>query len=91
MLISEGRETNKTMNKVINAHVKASEVPQRFRQGIDDASLVTVIVQQESISAEAPSRARLADLIRQAREAAEGITTEEAVLRIRSLRDEWDD
>ena len=79
------------MNKIVSEHVKASEVPPRFREGIDDSALVTVVVQQEGTESEQASRARLSDLIEQARQRAKGITTEEAVERIRSLRDEWDD
>lgn len=79
------------MNKIINEHVKASEVPSRLRQGIDDSAVVTVIVQQESPETDAPSRAQLFDLMKLARETAVGISTEEAAERVRRLRDEWDD
>jgi hypothetical protein len=79
------------LNKIVNEHVKASEIPRRFREGIDDSALVTIVVQQERSESEQSSRAGLSDLIEQARRGAKGITTEEAVKRIRSLRDEWDD
>jgi hypothetical protein len=80
------------MNKIVTEHIRASEVPSHLRDGIDPSALVTVTVQEESASTRPPpDRAELKALIERARKSASGITTEEAVSRIRSLRDEWDD
>jgi hypothetical protein len=77
------------MNKIVSEHVPASELPQKLRHGIDASAIVTVTVQEEPRPA--LSRDELKALIEEAQAEARGITTEEAVLRIRTLRDEWDD
>lgn len=78
------------MNKVVHEHLKASELPERLRGGIDVAATVTVTVQEEAEVAR-PSRDRLRQILDDARRTATGISTEEAVARVRNLRDEWDD
>ncbi len=79
------------MNKIIHQHVPASELPERLRNGIDASALVTVTVQEEAGRREPLAREQLRQLIEQAQKDATGVTTEEAVARIRALRDEWDD
>ena len=76
------------MNKIVRQHVSASEVPERLREGIDPSSLVTVVVEEEPHQL---TREELKALTQQARQSAKGITTEEAVARVRELRDEWND
>ena len=77
------------MNKIVHEHIPATALPESLREGIDANALVTVTVQQET-----PRRQRTLDDLRQlaekARQHAKGVTTEEAVARIRALRDEWD-
>ena len=79
------------MNKIVSEHVVASELPQHLRTGIDASSLVTVIVEEEPLHRKRPSAAELKAMVDESRAAAKGITTEEAVSRIRALRDEWDE
>ncbi len=78
------------MNKIIREHYPASKLPEDLREGIDETGWVTVTITEEQRS---PSREKLAQYIEQARERAKsvnGVTTEEAVKRVRDLRDEWD-
>ena len=77
------------MNKIVHEHLKASELPEKLRRGIDVAAIVTVIVQEEPQSG-GPRPEYLRALLDEARRDAPGITTEAAVARIRALRDEWD-
>lgn len=78
------------MNKIVHEHLKASELPERLREGIDAAATVTVIVQEESKGERLP-RDELRRLLVEARHNASGISTDEAVARVRKLRDEWED
>ena len=78
------------MNKIIHEHLKASELPEKLRRGIDASATVTVTVQEEA-EAQRPSPDYLRKLIDDARKDARGISTEKAVARVRALRDEWDD
>ncbi len=78
------------MNKIVHEHLKASELPERLREGIDASATVTVIIEEEA-ETKRPSRDHLRELLDGARKSASGVTTEEAVARIRALRDEWDD
>jgi hypothetical protein len=77
------------MNKVVHEHLKASELPEKLRGGIDVSATVTVIVEEEA-ARPGVERAHLQKMLDDARSDARGITTEEAVARIRALRDEWD-
>lgn len=77
------------MNKVVREHYPASRLPAELRAGIAPGAAVRVIVEEE---ARRPlSRAELLASLREAREHATGVTLEEAVTRIRELRDEWED
>ena len=76
------------MNKIVHEHVPVSELPEKLRKGISDDVLVTIIVQEEQ---PVPTREELLRLAHRAQKNAKGVTTEEAVARIRALRDEWDD
>lgn len=79
------------MSKIIHEHVPASELPERLRRGIDVSATVTVTIQEEPDRREALTSEQLKNLIEDAQRNAKGITTEEAVTRIRKLRDEWDE
>jgi len=78
------------MNRVVHEHLKAAELPEKLREGIDASATVTVIVQEE-METERPSAERLRQWLNEARMQAQGITTDEAVARVRAMRDEWDD
>ena len=79
------------MNKIIHEHYPAAKLPEDLREGIDPTGHVTVTVVAED---HRPSREMLAQLLEQARVRARrvgDVSSEEAVRRIRDLRDEWDD
>ncbi|MGD9868143.1 MAG: hypothetical protein AB7U38_09130 [Hyphomicrobiales bacterium] len=78
------------MNKIVKEHYPASKLPVELREGIDPQRHVTVTVVEEE-NRRTPTRERLKQLLNDARSNAEGIRTEDAVARIRELRDEWDD
>jgi hypothetical protein len=79
------------MNRIIREHYPASRLPDELRDGIDPSGHVTVTVIEEE---QPPSRERLVQLLEQARQRSRSVgdvSTDEAVRRIRDLRDEWDD
>ena len=76
------------MNKIIRKHYPASRLPAELRGNISSEATVEVIIEEEA--APAPSRDELIRLTHEARAHAKPISEEEAVARIRKLRDEWD-
>ena len=78
------------MNKIVHEHLRASDLPEKLRGSIAASATVTVTIQEEAGSSR-PSRDYLKKLLDDARRDAPGISNEEAVARIRKLRDEWDD
>ncbi len=79
------------MNKIILEHVAASELPDKLRGDIPPDARVTITVEQE-VPASQLSVQQLrsqADRIK-ADPAFRLITEDEAVERVRSLRDDWD-
>jgi len=80
------------MDKVVRRqHVRASHLPEDLRGDFPPEALVTVTVVGESVPTDDAVAARLA-AFRRDRGAARGraTTIDEAVRRIRELRDEWD-
>lgn len=75
------------MNRVVKEHYPASKLPEDLREGIEPGRQVKVTVEEEAVP---PTREQLTALIEDARRHAKGVTAEEAVARIRELRDEWD-
>lgn len=78
------------MNKIVKEHYPASRLPVELREGIDPAGHVTVTVIEEE-GRKPLSRDELRALIEQAQREATGGTIEDAVARVRELREEWDD
>ncbi|TPN36633.1 hypothetical protein FKO01_08690 [Mesorhizobium sp. B2-3-3] len=77
------------MNKVILEHYPASKLPDELRSGIALGASVTVTVEEE---AKRPlGREQLLELMQNAQASAPGTSLEEAVARVRALRDEWED
>lgn len=78
------------MNRIVKEHYPASKLPDELRGKIARESSVRITIEEE---AGKPFSA--ADLARQLREYRKTnpkpVTIEEAVDRIRRLRDEWDD
>jgi hypothetical protein len=80
------------MNKIVKEHYPASKLPVELREGIDPTGHVTVTVIEEDGEKRKPlTREELRELIEQAQRDAKDGTIEDAVARVRSLRDEWDD
>lgn len=77
------------MGKVVLDHYPAERLPAELREGLAADAKVRVTVEPEASSSEMAKAAfiRKLDAIR---ERGEKTTIEEAVARIRSLRDEWE-
>mgnify|MGYP000904163437 CR=1 FL=1 len=78
------------MNKIVLEHYPASKLPQELRGSIALGASVKITVEEESLR-RTMTREDLIKSFRDARAKAKGVTLEEAVARIRELRDEWDD
>jgi len=79
-----------TMNKIIREHYPVSRLPADLQEEVGAAKFVHLVIDIETPSPP-PSREKLLELLSEARKFAPGISTEEAVARVRALRDEWDD
>mgnify|MGYP001336529155 CR=1 FL=1 len=78
------------MNKIVRDYYPVKRLPQDLREEVGNAEYVRLVI--ENVDARPPlSKDALKRLLKEAREHARGVTTEEAVSRIRALRDEWDD
>lgn len=77
------------MGVITVKHYKASNLPAELRTGLSDDALVSVTVEEEQTGEQKLEALLLLSQRQQAR--SKGVTTEEAVRRIRTLRDEWDD
>lgn len=78
------------MNKIILEHYPASKLPEDLREGIPPGASVTVTIQEEA-DRKPPDAKKLLELMQAAQANAPGTTLEEAVGRVRTLRDEWED
>ena len=76
------------MNKVVLEHYPASRLPKDLRGSIATNASVRVTVEEEPVSLD---RGELLKLLDDARRGAKGVSTDDAVRRIRELRDEWED
>ncbi|MGE0501215.1 MAG: hypothetical protein AB7O76_09735 [Rhizobiaceae bacterium] len=77
------------MNRIVLEHYPASRLPEELREGIEAGASVRVTVEEESRRPPL-SREELLASLRNARKHATGVTLDEAVARVRELRDEWD-
>lgn len=77
------------MNKITREHYPASKLPEDLREGVDPKSTVTVTVTVEGAQDPATRRRALVDLLAEARRVRP--IGDDPVVRIRELRDEWDD
>lgn len=77
------------MNRIVREHYPASKLPPDLRQGLGADASVTVTIQEE-----APRRLSPEELRQQLQTYRQGLsrhsTLDEAVARVRELRDEWD-
>jgi len=76
------------MGRHVLDHYPASKLPDELRGNISASATVRVIVEEEA--AKVPDRQMLVDLMNLARRGAGNVSLEEAVQRVRDLRDEWD-
>ncbi|GGA89232.1 hypothetical protein GCM10011491_16370 [Brucella endophytica] len=73
-------------------HYRASKLPAELRMGLPDDALVRVTVEPEPETRGPRNAKELEEQIERVRKTLKRtVTTEEAVARIRELRDEWDD
>lgn len=77
------------MNKIVLEHYPASKLPEELRGEIAPGASVKITVEEES-GRRPMTREELHKSLLDARAKAPGVTLEEAVARIRELRDEWD-
>lgn len=78
------------MNKIVREHYPASKLPPELREGLAPDASVTVTVQEEArkpVSVEELHQ----QLLDYRKNLSRKVTIEEAVARVRELRDEWDD
>jgi hypothetical protein len=75
------------MNKIIREKYPVSSLPEDLRQGLEPSAYVRVVI--EGVEAVAVQKARLAELLKSARQSKP--LDSDPVARIRKLRDEWDD
>ena len=78
------------MNKIVLEHYPASKLPEELRGQITPGASVRITVEEES-ARKPMTREELLQSLRDARARTKGVTLEEAVARVRELRDEWDD
>ena len=76
------------MGKIVLEHYPASKLPRDLRQGMPENAIVRITVEEEIPSS--PDQRKLVALMDQARRGARKLTLEDAVRRVRKLRDEWD-
>ncbi len=89
------------MNKIVREHYPVEKLPEDLREGIEGPYVrVTVVTEQDPATATSMNE-RIDAILRnpkpmtiaeaRAHIGKRGTTTEEAVARIRALRDEWED
>lgn len=88
------------MNKIIRDHYPVEKLPADLRQGFSARATVRVVIEEEPVPASAEplsggGKMTIADTLEMIRAyhalARPSVSSEEAVARIRALRDEWDD
>jgi hypothetical protein len=79
------------MNKIVVEHYPVERLPEDLRAGLHAAVSVKITVEAEDDGGMAVDDVVAAARRRLAARDGGGVSMEEAVARIRSLRDEWDD
>jgi len=77
------------MNKIVVDHYPSSKLPPELRAGLNVNASVRITIEEETTRPIEPRK--LLDLMRRAQGNAKGTSLSDAVARIRSLRDEWED
>lgn len=76
------------MNRIVKKHYPASKLPEDLREGIAPGGQVCITIEEERVPATAD---QLKAMIEEAQRHAKEGTIDDAVARVRALRDEWDD
>lgn len=84
------------MNKIVREDYPVENLPADLREGLGDGATVRVVIEVDPAAREiTPKRRTVEQTLKQLeklrRDRAPDTDTSEAVSRIRSLRDEWDD
>ena len=83
------------MNKIVRTHYPVDKLPEDLRRLVPGVSAVTVEIVPENRGPKPLSRDEAVAMMRQMQkenaEKGTAISMEEAVARVRALRDEWDD
>jgi hypothetical protein len=82
------------MNKIVREHYPVEKLPEDLREGLQAGATVRVVLEVEDETIERPSMSfeesmRLINDYR--RDNPERVSVEDAVQRVRALRDEWDE
>lgn len=77
------------MNKIVRQHYPVSQLPADLRAQFAEDTSVTITIEEEI--RKPLTREQLLEMFEKARKNSPGTTLEEAVARVRALRDEWDD
>jgi hypothetical protein len=82
------------MNKIVREHYPVEKLPEDLREGLQAGATVRVVLEVEDETIERPSMSfeesmRLINDYR--RDNPERVSVEDAVQRVRDLRDEWDE
>jgi hypothetical protein len=82
------------MNKIVREHYPVEKLPEDLREGLQAGATVRVVLEVEEETIERPSMSfeesmRLINDYR--RDNPERVSVEDAVQRVRALRDEWDE
>ena len=86
---AESQQATK-MNRIVHDHFPVSKLPAELREGIDVKSSVQVVINFDT-PVKRMTYDELTAAIEKANKNRPKVTTEEAVARIRALRDEWDE
>ncbi|OYX07521.1 MAG: hypothetical protein B7Z15_15735 [Rhizobiales bacterium 32-66-8] len=88
------------MNKIVRQHYPVDKLPEDLRAGLPAGQSVTVTLESESAPQTEHFDTKVADLLRNPKPmtfnqirvlvGARNVSPDEAVARIRTLRDEWD-
>lgn len=78
------------MNKIVLEHYPVSQLPRDIQAAVGDVDSVRLTVEEEPLKP-LPHEEFMRQLRAARAKGGEGTTMEEAVARIRALRNEWDD
>lgn len=83
------------MNKIVRDHYPVEKLPADLREGLGDSATVKIVIEAEAEPSSEPKKLltieETLEMIRRYKELGyPSVSSEEAVARIRELRDEWD-